>query len=211
MRLRTPLGALLVAMCFSAVAPMAASAQARRAGDERSPEADEKRQRALSRLLLARSRNMSSVEIDGHNLFVHSGKVETSHADYQALESVSVGDIVITTSAAAMKLRSEADLRFGDVTVRTGNVAENFPGTYSVFLKRTGDGWALVFNNEADIWGTQRDPAHDASEVGGELRDGRGRGGGAELLSSRGRRWRQPRGGLGPPSLDGSLPHRLLS
>lgn len=65
-------------------------------------------------------------------------------------------------------------LRFGDRVVPAANVASDFAGLYSFWLRApeagTGDGdgregWRLVFNDEADVWGTQRDPERDRVEV----------------------------------------------
>ncbi len=49
--------------------------------------------------------------------------------------------------------------------VPTGNLATDFPGAYGLWLKKAGLGWRLVFNHEADSWGTQHDPAFDAAEI----------------------------------------------
>jgi len=59
--------------------------------------------------------------------------------------------------------RSGAD--FADTVVEAGNVAPDYPGVYSLWLKRMGEDWSLVFNREGDIWGTQHDPAFDVAEI----------------------------------------------
>ncbi len=41
-------------------------------------------------------------------------------------------------------------------------------GLYAVWLRKVEGGWRLVFNNEADSWGTQYDAAFDAAEVDAE-------------------------------------------
>jgi hypothetical protein len=56
-------------------------------------------------------------------------------------------------------------LHFGETKIPRGNVAADYPGVYSLWLKRVEAGWRLVFNNEADIWGTQHNPKADAAEV----------------------------------------------
>jgi hypothetical protein len=48
---------------------------------------------------------------------------------------------------------------------RPENVAAGYPGVYSLWLRRRGDGWSLVLNREPDIWGTMRDPAADTGEA----------------------------------------------
>ncbi|HUP25302.1 MAG TPA: DUF2911 domain-containing protein, partial [Thermoanaerobaculia bacterium] len=67
--------------------------------------------------------------------------------------------------AAAIKLSTEHDLAFGETRVPKENVAPGYPGVYSLWLQRTSDGWRLVFNEKADVWGTQHDPAADVASV----------------------------------------------
>lgn len=89
----------------------------------------------------------------------------TDGVDFAALESIGDGDLVQLTQGAVIRLRSEAALRFGDTLIPTGNLAPDFPGSYGLWLRASGPGWTLVFNNEPDSWGTQHDPAFDAAEI----------------------------------------------
>ena len=89
----------------------------------------------------------------------------TDGVDFAALESIGDGDLVELTEGAVIRLRSEVPLRFGDTLVPTDNLAPDFPGSYGLWLRASGPGWTLVFNNEPDSWGTQHDPAFDAHEV----------------------------------------------
>ena len=89
----------------------------------------------------------------------------TDHRDFAALESTADGEIVELSGGAAIRLRSEVSLRSGDTLIPTENLAPNFPGSYALWLQAVGDGWRLVFNHEADSWGTQHDPAFDAAEI----------------------------------------------
>ena len=89
----------------------------------------------------------------------------TDGVDFSALESIGDGDLVQLTQGAVIRLRSEVPLRFGDTLVPTGNLAPDFPGSYGLWLRASGPGWTLVFNNEPDSWGTQHDPAFDAAEI----------------------------------------------
>ena len=89
----------------------------------------------------------------------------TDGVDFAALESIGDGDLVELTEGAVIRLRSEVPLRFGDTLIPTDNLAPDFPGSYGLWLKASGPGWTLVFNNEPDSWGTQHDPAFDAHEV----------------------------------------------
>ena len=94
------------------------------------------------------------------------------HEDFAALATMSDGQVVRLTQGAVIRLRNEVPLRFGDTPIPTENLASNFPGSYGLWLKRAGDGWHLVFNHEADSWGTQHDPAFDAAEIDLEHTEG---------------------------------------
>ena len=89
----------------------------------------------------------------------------TDGVDFAALESIGDGDLVQLTRGAVIRLRSEVPLRFGDTLIPTGNLAPDFPGSYGLWLRASGSGWTLVFNNEPDSWGTQHDPAFDAAAI----------------------------------------------
>ena len=89
----------------------------------------------------------------------------TDGVDFGALESIGDGDLVQLTQGAVIRLRSEVPLRFGDTLIPIGNLAPDFPGSYGLWLRASGPGWTLVFNNEPDSWGTQHDPAFDAAEI----------------------------------------------
>ena len=85
------------------------------------------------------------------------------HADFAAIASVAEGQVIRLTEAAALRLRTMLPLQFGDVEIGTENLAQGFPGSYGLWLKRVDSGWRLVFNNEPDVWGTQYDPVFDAA------------------------------------------------
>ena len=92
-------------------------------------------------------------------------EVETDSDDYAGIETTADGDVLQLTRAAVIRLRTEVSLRFGQTLVPTGNLSPDFPGAYALWLKKTGSGWRLVFNNEPDSWGSQYDPAFDAAEI----------------------------------------------
>lgn len=122
---------------------------------------------AGSRLLRLSERHETAVELPpGARVSVLVWQEQSvGHADFAALATMAEGDVVRLTEAAVMRLRSEAALQFGDVMVPTGNLSPGFPGSYGLWLKRSAGGWRLVFNHEADSWGTQHDPAFDAAEI----------------------------------------------
>ena len=85
--------------------------------------------------------------------------------DFASIASVADGEVVRLTEAAITRLKTEVPLEFGRVTIPTDNLAQGFAGAYGLWLKRTGRGWRLVFNHEADSWGTQHNPEFDAAEI----------------------------------------------
>ena len=75
------------------------------------------------------------------------------------------------TRSAVSKLRTEVNMKFGDALLKINNVAENYPGVYSVWLKKTGSGWNFVFNERSDVWGTQHAAEADVAEVAAKYSD----------------------------------------
>jgi hypothetical protein len=57
----------------------------------------------------------------------------------------------------ATVLTTPVDLSFGATRVAKG--------AYSLWLKKTGDAFQLVFNSQTGQWGTQHDPAKDVCSV----------------------------------------------
>ena len=113
------------------------------------------------------SRNETALRTtDGaHIQVLFQREVGTDSDDFPAIESTMDGNVLELTRSAAIRLRTEVPLQFGDTLVPTGNLAPNFPGAYALWLKKNGTDWRLVFNNEPDSWGTQHDPAFDAAEL----------------------------------------------
>jgi hypothetical protein len=168
-------GAAIAAKAWAQTPPQPSSAPAphggqatfaRRSGDDATSEA--RRIQNIARFLLRQSRNVAVAEIDGAEVMAHVGKLALDTDDYRALAALAPGAVLALPGAGACKLRSEADLRFGETVVPAGNVSPGFAGLYSVWLRSPSDAggeWRLIFNDEADVWGTQRDPAHDRVEV----------------------------------------------
>ena len=64
-----------------------------------------------------------------------------------------------------MKIYTEVDLTHGDTTIKKENFAPDYPGVYSVWLKKVSGGWSLVFNSQPDIWGSRHNAKFDEYEV----------------------------------------------
>lgn len=85
--------------------------------------------------------------------------------DFAGLMQTPDGAVVLLTESAVPRLRNDVPLRFGKTTLAIGNQTPGFSGSYGIWLKRAGNGWRLVFNNEPDVWGSQRNPTFDAVEI----------------------------------------------
>jgi hypothetical protein len=81
------------------------------------------------------------------------------------LERMAPGAVVSSSLSAAMKLRTEVELDFGAVKILPGNVAKDFAGLYGLWLKKSADGWRLVFTNEPDVLGSQWNPKATVAEA----------------------------------------------
>jgi hypothetical protein len=102
---------------------------------------------------------------DGAEVKVAFGLPKTGGREYAEMESLAEDKVVRFFDAAAIKLSTQADLLFGETKIRRSNVAPDYPGVYSLWLQRTADGWRLLFNERADAWGTQHDPAADVASA----------------------------------------------
>ncbi|MCY3971844.1 MAG: DUF2911 domain-containing protein [Acidobacteria bacterium] len=109
--------------------------------------------------------NLAEFELGGKQLRISYPDLLTDSDDYRAFESLGTGDVSTWNSGRAVKLLTHASLSFDGIVVPYGNASPDYPGVYSLWPRRTADGWSLVFNGEADIWGSQRDATADAVEV----------------------------------------------
>lgn len=91
--------------------------------------------------------------------------LEMTSSDREIFENLKDGDIFEYTLHRAHKIYTDFDLKQGDVIIEEGNMAENYPGVYSVWMRKTADGFNLVFNNQPDIWGSRHEAEHDKFEV----------------------------------------------
>lgn len=93
------------------------------------------------------------------------GSVRTAAADYASFKEIENGEVVQFTRSRATKLFTDIDLAFGDALIAAENSGPNYPGVYSLWLKKVDGGWNLIFNSEPDIWGTMRNPEKDIAEI----------------------------------------------
>ena len=115
--------------------------------------------------LVRATRSIDQAEIGGGEVVVNAGKLPLIGADWESFREHEGGLLEFET-AAAIKLRTEADIVLGDLEIPAGNAAPGFPGVYSLWLRLDDDGqWTLIVNHEPDVWGTMRDPARDLGET----------------------------------------------
>jgi len=105
------------------------------------------------------------LNIAGRRIRIAFANLETGSSDWDLFQQVEDGQIYAFTLGRATKIYTDFDLNFGDVVVEKENVAENYPGVYSLWLKKAGDGWKLVFNSQPDIWGTRHKAEFDVYEI----------------------------------------------
>lgn len=112
-----------------------------------------------------RARESASLELAGAKIEVAWGAAAAKGPAFEAVETLANDEVVEFPRDAALKLMTAADLLFGDLRIVEGNAAEGYPGVYSLWIERAEDGWRLVFNEKADVWGTQHDPAADVGRA----------------------------------------------
>ena len=105
------------------------------------------------------------LDIAGNIVKISYTEIRTGTEDHERLENIKDGEVLEAASARATKLFTDADLQFGDVLVKTENAGENYPGVYSLWLKKVEGGWNLVINEHADVWGTMYEPEMDVAEI----------------------------------------------
>ncbi len=108
---------------------------------------------------------LSRVEVDGQAIRLRVDRLEAPGPDYDKLESLAEGEVLGPVYGKPFKFWTDADLAFEDAEVAAHNHGPTYPGVYSLWLKREGSGWKLVFNHLADVWGTMHMAEHDAGET----------------------------------------------
>ncbi len=174
MRTTTTITSLLIlATLLLAALPAAAQEQAASSRSNTAPataqtaDTDAEAAAAARRERFRRLRygNLAELELGGKQLRISYPDLLTDSDDYRAFESLGAGDVSAWNSGRAVKLLTHVSLSFDGIVVPYGNASPDYPGVYSLWPKRTANGWSLVLNGEADIWGSQRDAAVDKVEV----------------------------------------------
>jgi len=106
---------------------------------------------------LKKGRAMTKVAVAGKNVMIEYGRPSTEGAGYKQLASVKPDQIWRMGKNEATNIKTDADIKAGDKTIKAGR--------YSLWAKKTADGWNLVFNNDADVWGTNHKASSDIGEI----------------------------------------------
>ncbi len=107
----------------------------------------------------------AALKIGDKNISMLAAILKADAPDYALIDKLKEGDVLQITRSQAIKLKTDLPLTFGDVTLKTENVAKGYAGVYSLWIKKTADGWAFVFNQKPDVWGTMYDAAANVGEV----------------------------------------------
>jgi len=102
---------------------------------------------------------------DDKEVSIRFDKAKVEEPVFAQIADIGNGNVLRFVRHQSTKLRTEVTLRFGDVVVAPENVAPDYPGVYSLWLKKSSEGWLLLFNNKADVWGSQYDADADAAAV----------------------------------------------
>ena len=109
--------------------------------------------------------SQTRAEFDGGVIRFRLDRLPAPGPDHDRLAALEDGEVLQPVLGKPFKLWTDADLAFEDALIAAHNHGDTYPGVYSLWLKREGDGWKLVFNHLADVWGTMHMAEHDAGET----------------------------------------------
>lgn len=115
------------------------------------------------------SLNWAELKVGEAAIKVRYDIVTTDAKAFALLQKPQDGKVVPFLNGRPHKLMTDVDLKFGDAKIAAGNAAPNYPGVYALWLENEGGQWYLIFNEYADVWGTQYDPTGDVAKVPLEL------------------------------------------
>lgn len=105
------------------------------------------------------------LNIGGQRIRIAFADLEMDSPDWERFQKVGNDEVYTFTRSRATKIYTDFDLDFDGIIVENENVAPDYPGVYSLWLKQHQHGWRLVFNSQSDIWGSRYKPEHDVAEV----------------------------------------------
>ncbi len=111
------------------------------------------------------AQNQARLRFGSENVQINFHPLTLDSEDHKRLAAIKDGEVFEFVGGRATKLLTDVNMKFAEALVATENAAPDYPGVYSLWLKRAGDGWRLVFNEEADIWGTMHNAEADKAEI----------------------------------------------
>jgi hypothetical protein len=120
---------------------------------------------------LVRAMHLSELNYTG--LVLPAGKVVAlwyprlgaDASDFAALTKAAEGEVIALMQSPPLRMRTDIPLQVAGRAVETGNLTPGFHGSYSLWLRRSKEGWRLVFSGQPDVWGSQHDPEADKLDV----------------------------------------------
>ncbi len=109
--------------------------------------------------------NQARLRFGSESVLISFHPLKLDSEDHKRLAEVKDGEVFEFVGGRATKLMTDVNMKFAEVLIETENAAPDYPGVYSLWLKRAPDGWRLVFNEEADIWGTMYNEAATKTEI----------------------------------------------
>jgi hypothetical protein len=110
----------------------------------------------------------AELTLDDKKILISYDALPATDELVHSISTLDAGGVLAWPHGRAIKITNEVGLEFANGTLKAGNASPDYPGVYSIWPKRTGDGWGLVFNQYADVWGTMHDPSGDALTVAAE-------------------------------------------
>jgi len=102
-------------------------------------------------------RATTKIELNGATVSVEYGRPSLGGRTFESLEANLPPDGWRLGADKSTTFSTSKDLVFGDVTIPAGE--------YSLWAKKQGDSWSLVFNKQHGQWGTQHDSSKDLASV----------------------------------------------
>jgi quinoprotein glucose dehydrogenase len=158
---RHTLGATALACCLGALAGPGLAAQEPEDKQPRQVVSSRSPVRTATTFAYRFRKTPATLEWADGKTTLTTTQLPAGEREYDSLALLGDGDLLRLERCPVIKLATDAPLQFDMLTLPTGNVAPGYAGVYAVWLQRTGDGWEMLFNDEADSWGTQHDPAFD--------------------------------------------------
>jgi hypothetical protein len=106
----------------------------------------------------ANPRGNAKLTVSGKTVSVEYGRPSLNGRTVdQLLGQLPEGEVWRLGADKSTTFTASGDLKFGDVTIPKGE--------YSLWARKEGSGWKLVFNKQHGQWGTNHDAAQDLAAV----------------------------------------------